>query len=1202
MSNLEDSAGISKLLILFMRNVLTLFVVFSFLFSAAQGPMDLKFPVTPKGFYATVEFSNDGKLILFSEHQRTYLVDAVTYRTVYDFKNTTKSTFSPDGKYILITYSDKIEVWDIASQAFMYSTRVNSSGLTEAVLSADSKYLVMIVPKNSWPVQYELVTIDLSAKKELQRTEIINPNLKICNTATFNRIATFGLASKATIHNLQDGSPLFTIDLGDETINTLEFSPDDKWIVIATTGGKINIYDSKNGNLTQVIKAHKSSATSASFSNDGKSIVSSSLDSTIKIWKAGTGKLQKEFKEEEAVSKVYFSPKDNYVIASMNYNWLNIRNVATGKKHNPDLLSIMAYYSGPKSISPDEQLYYTQSKILKLSNAETVHEFQEEISALNTVETSPNGRYIATIKGLHSSINIWDMYTGKMVGDFGFPDSSRYVMFAQDLKFSGDSKSLFIGWNNGDLWQWDLEGAKVTKAVKAPTGLGKLEVNRSRKQLLCLSDSVLTAIDANSLKELFRFSADSFRFFTLDPAIYSPDESLLLLNGATKIMVVDSRTGQLIQTIKKERQVATPLITPDNKKLVVVYDDPSSYVYDLQTGRQLMELKHVWNSSQNAAEFLAQGAKIDPAGTYLQVFAVDKIVDNRNYLQFWDLSTGKKVQSVPFPSFTSLYDGSSFYLTSTADSIRLHDHNSLKVLATVAGEKMQVDSLNKRIIVQTEYAVEFYSYDLKKQLAIASFGKGGLTERFISSGGIIVLPNNYYKADPDAVSKIHFQKGLSVFAVNQLDVELNRPDKVLQVLGSNDTSLITAYKNAYEKRKKKLALSDDVYAHNSTVPVAEIVNRYKIPSEQLEKTIQLNIYAADSTVGLDRYNVWVNEVPLFGVKGAAISKAKAKKFESTLTVPLSNGTNRIEFAVINKAGKESYRQPVSVYQGSKKTLEQTHGYQAYDPKATKEGTVYFIGIGIDKFKEAEHNLQWSVKDVRDLAENLSTMYYNYNFVVDTLFNENVTVANITSLKNRLQNTTVNDRVVLSYSGHGLLSKDYDYYLSSYNVNFQKPEEGGLPYDVLESLLDSIPARKKLMLIDACHSGEVDKEELQKIAQVNNEAEKTNGAKGGTPLVLETKKTGMKSSFELMQELFVNVGRSTGATIISAAAGTQFALERNDLQNGVFTYSILEFMKSHSSATVGELKRYVNKRVPELTKGLQVPTARAETKTSDWNIW
>ena len=99
-----------------------------------------------------------------------------------------------------------------------------------------------------------------------------------------------------------------------------------------------------------------------------------------------------------------------------------------------------------------------------------------------------------------------------------------------------------------------------------------------------------------------------------------------------------------------------------------------------------------------------------------------------------------------------------------------------------------------------------------------------------------------------------------------------------------------------------------------------------------------------------------------------------------------------------------------------------------------------------------------------------------------------------------------------------------------------------------------------------------------------------------------KRLGTKNSFELMQEVFVNVGRSTGATIISAAAGTQFALERGDLKNGVFTYSILELMNSTPTITVSDLKKYVNQRVPALTHGMQVPTSRNENLVMDWRVW
>ncbi len=88
----------------------------------------------------------------------------------------------------------------------------------------------------------------------------------------------------------------------------------------------------------------------------------------------------------------------------------------------------------------------------------------------------------------------------------------------------------------------------------------------------------------------------------------------------------------------------------------------------------------------------------------------------------------------------------------------------------------------------------------------------------------------------------------------------------------------------------------------------------------------------------------------------------------------------------------------------------------------------------------------------------------------------------------------------------------------------------------------------------------------------------------------------------MQSLFVNVGKGTGATIISAAGGVQFAQERDDLKNGVFTFSLLEAMQQNKTIKVSELKKYVGERVEQLTNGQQKPTARNELKDFDWNVW
>ncbi len=387
---------------------------------------------------------------------------------------------------------------------------------------------------------------------------------------------------------------------------------------------------------------------------------------------------------------------------------------------------------------------------------------------------------------------------------------------------------------------------------------------------------------------------------------------------------------------------------------------------------------------------------------------------------------------------------------------------------------------------------------------------------------------------------------------------------------------------AYIKRIKKAGIDTLQFKEEFELPEADISNRNQISSITKSKNLTLSIIASDKNSTLDRYNIWVNEVPLFGKNGKSIKSLNSKKLNTTVSVILSKGYNKIETSVTNVAGVESYRIPILVN---------------FTPDNEPKEILHFIGIGIDKFADSKYNLQYSAKDIRDLSKKLKEKYGSY-IIIDTLLNENVSAASIKALKQKLLKTTENDKVVIAYSGHGLLSKDYDYYLSTYSINFEKPEQGGLHYDDLENLLDSIPARRKLMLIDACHSGEVDKEDL-----ITLNATSDSLIKGLKPVAYKKEnQLGLKNSFELMQSLFVNVGKNTGATIISAAAGTQFALERNDLKNGVFTYSILEAIKQNPTIKISVLKKIVGEKVNQITKGLQKPTTRNEMIAIDWPLY
>jgi hypothetical protein len=191
--------------------------------------------------------------------------------------------------------------------------------------------------------------------------------------------------------------------------------------------------------------------------------------------------------------------------------------------------------------------------------------------------------------------------------------------------------------------------------------------------------------------------------------------------------------------------------------------------------------------------------------------------------------------------------------------------------------------------------------------------------------------------------------------------------------------------------------------------------------------------------------------------------------------------------------------------------------------------------------------------------------------------------------------------------HGVLDENLDYYIATHNMEFENPAVKGLLYDDLEGLLDGIGARRKLLLIDACHSGEIDKEEnvLGASVTVNEGTVKNRGFKE----VKKKEGLGLDNSFDLMNELFSDIRKGSGTIVISSASGREFAFESAAWKNGVFTYAFLDGLSlqkadkdNDNNVKVSEIRDYVIDKVVELTEGKQHPTIRKENLEFDFLVW
>lgn len=457
----------------------------------------------------------------------------------------------------------------------------------------------------------------------------------------------------------------------------------------------------------------------------------------------------------------------------------------------------------------------------------------------------------------------------------------------------------------------------------------------------------------------------------------------------------------------------------------------------------------------------------------------------------------------------------------------------------------------------------------------------------------IVNKEGYYTSNKKANRYLSFGYGGKAYEFSQFDLQLNRPDKVLASTQLGDPTRIAELKSAYERRVRQMGLTlKDAENINGTGPELKVLQMPASLRVKDSTAVTFRIQATDKISAINRIYVSVNGTPLYGMAGRKPEKNGQKEWAGTLKIPLSAGRNEVTMSVMNDAGVESLKENFVV--------ENTGRIRKPD--------LYILTIGVSKYQQAKFNLTYADKDATDLAALFQTKNTSYGKVnLQTLLNEKATIENIMKLKTWLAKSQVDDHVLIFYAGHGKLDDSLRYYLGTYGMDFSKPAKSGLAFEQLESLLDNIPARNKVMLIDACHSGEVDKEAgwvTQAGEGIKGKVKLRSGDKG-----FAYGNAAAQRSYLLMKDIFTDLRRSTGATIVSSAGGAEFAWEGPDYQNGVFTYCLLKALKEkaadenkNGSTSVLELQAYLRKEVAELTGGRQQPTIRTENQLVDFTIW
>lgn len=624
-------------------------------------------------------------------------------------------------------------------------------------------------------------------------------------------------------------------------------------------------------------------------------------------------------------------------------------------------------------------------------------------------------------------------------------------------------------------------------------------------------------------------------------------ESLVDKKESSSVSVPIFYTYSIDKAIFKNYHLK-PLSISDNQKKSVLAEKDSKFTIDSDVIKETI----VTNGEENIVSWYY-------AKTFLRQLFFEKnreriwAGDSSGNLFVWnrgESSPLKKIELFSSSEIVSFFDHKKFlYVLMKNSEIKIIDKNLLELQVSV-----KVSSKNEYVKNQNQIQILFYT------------------------------PDGYFSTSKESLRNFHFVNGLESYPLSNYEVYMNRPDIILERLGFADQLTLNLYRSAFLKRLKRNGLKEQSGVFNRSVPQITFLNEKNIPKTS---TSGLVSFSVETSKDVSKLITYCNGIPVVNMESEEISE------NNNIQIQLVEGNNKI--SIISSDSKGVKSSPIS--------------FEIRNTKIKPNKKVHFIGIGISKYRNADMNLNYADKDVAKLATEFG-YHIKDSLVIDSLLNERATKSNIKALKERLRETDIDDTVILSFSGHGIIGEDEKFYFATHDMDFDIPHAKGLSYEEMRELLTDIPARKKLLLIDACHSGEVEKEKmLENNHNINTNVKiyRPENTKGS--IVMAPNDNKPQKSFDLMRSLFFESDWGDGTYIISAASAVEYAYEGQDWNNGVFTYSVAKALEelgsdwgsNDSIITISELKEYVEDLVMILTNGNQKPTSRADNIEWDWQL-
>lgn len=1052
-------------------------------------------------------------------------------------------------------------------------------------------------------------------------------------------------------------------------VNTMAVSDNAKFLASAGNNKLIKIWDMASSKEFRTMTGSDGRVQFLDFNEDNRTLLAISSEDEMIAWDVVTGEKLFEVEAEGSMEiAAFFAPNSSqiyFVNADQQLSVFDSKSKAT-KVILEDIYctSLNVDFKTNRFILTN---HLQEVIVVNLKNYEIIKKIPGGKTASNPSipdQLSKNGRFLVSAM-TDNSIRIMDVDKGEVIFNQNIFGKHIHSLVADPNK-----TYVYIGVSEMGIVAYDYQKQKIVGEIMPDKDISAFDFNSiavfPKDEILLTSNfDLIQLYDFKSKKFFKRFEPKVRSIFDmaydqndkylaiardkgkvevwdlsqnkvqieipgLFPCQFSPDGSkFIVMNYTLNFIEYDTKTWKVIGSYKTNSKLNSLVSYSKNGKYIAAGGYmPNTIIYDTQTKKPAHTISHTVgitnlafhpNRSEIAYTDIMGNCKVINYQTNAEVFNFTASPDIIGGISYSD--DGKHFGMVTWGHKIKLFNASNYSLKKeweghTGDIVGLDFNVTGDVMMTYASNQSVFSTDNSIIfwkltgdkIVRIEKhtsGVTKAFFDKKTDYVFSASDDGSIMinsykEKKVlatliatkASEFIIYTHDNYYMAAKDALNSIAFRVGQNLVPFEQYDIVLNRPDIVGKIIGKTPPNLLNAYQYLYKKRLRKYNLDEGSIQMDFNLPQTKIENTIPITTDK--NTVEFSIKAWDEKYPIKQINVYVNNSPVFGEEGIRPKAGTDPlSFRYIANIALLEGVNKIDISCINANGTESL-----------------YATKEIAKSGAAEGKDFYIAtIGVSKYKDEKYNLTYPTKDATEIAEALQFDNKQYETVhVKPLLNEQVTVENIRALTQFFEACKPGDVAAIFIAGHGLLDENFDYYFGTYNVDFANPSVNGLPYTEITKLLNSIKAYQKLLIMDTCHSGELDKEEVTEVKEVEVESGDIQFRSVGSAVSVQNA-FGSQNMSKLSSDLFSDTRKGTGATVISSAGGAEYAIESDEWQNGLFTYNFIQGFKERKADANGdgliqisEIRAYVNKQVAEMSNNKQKPTAREENIAVDIVIY